>query len=417
MVENHQKAVFDYNQSARANYGKENVVALTPDGLYFLKDDAVATAPEHEEPPPGLRNLPRTPPRRKLDGIAEEQEEGVAPGGVADVVGGERVGGGRSPPPSYQQGQPSGSPLTSSPSANLARAVMASTGFKSFEAKQNRQIADLRQDINTNLGQITDIKLELKTGFSNVSDGINKGLTSVESMIKTLTNTISNVESHQTQTRDEITDIRHDIMMNRTDLERMRRDVEYIQLERRPGPEQIRRDDANQSRGDDTIQKLADILSKQATPSKEKARLPHFTLPKLAHLPNGTMDCMKYHSWKQKCQAAFRECSVGETLGVNLIQNEQSLPRRYREQISHCSTVDGIFTVLDTLCPPLATQFEKLKQQLVKLPSALTYQQQLDNYNDILLTLNNMISFFPDLDIGLSELTAALSCVCFVVFS
>merc|ERR1712012_788433 len=115
------------------------------------------------------------------------------PGGEADVVGGERVGGGRSPPPSYQQDQPSGSPLTSSPSANLARAVMASPGFKCFEAKQNRQIADLRQDINMNLGQITDIKLELKSGFSNVSDGINKGLTSVESMIKSLTNTISNV--------------------------------------------------------------------------------------------------------------------------------------------------------------------------------------------------------------------------------
>ena len=408
MVENHQKVVFDYNQSARSNYGKENVIALTPDGLYFLKNDA-ATAPEHEEPPPGLRNLPRTPPRRKLEGIAEEREDEVAPGGEADMVGGERVGGGRSPPPSYQQDQPSGSPLTSSPSANLARAVMASPGFKSFEAKQNRQIADLRQDINTNLGQITDIKLELKSGFSNVSDGINKGLTSVESMIKRLTNTISNVESNQTQTRDEMTEIRHDIMMNRTDLERMRRDVEYIQLERRPGPDQNRRDDADQSRGDDAIQKLADILSKQATPSKEKARLPHFTLPKLAHLPNGTMDCIKYHSWKQKCQAAFRECSVGDSLGVNLIQNEQSLPKRYREQISHCSTVDGIFTVLDTLCPPLATQFEKLKQQLVKLPSALTYQQQLDNYNDILLLLNSMISFFPDLDIGLSELTAALS--------
>ena len=79
---------------------------------------------------------------------------------------------------------------------------MASPGFKSFEAKQNRQLADLRQDINMNLGQITDLKLELKSGFSTVSDGINKGLTSVESMIKRLTNTISNVESNQTQTRD-----------------------------------------------------------------------------------------------------------------------------------------------------------------------------------------------------------------------
>ena len=195
MVENHQKLVFDYNQSARANYGKENVVALTPDGLYFLKNDA-ATAPEHEEPPPGLHNLPRTPPRRKLEGIAEEREDEVAPGGEADMVGGERVGGGRSPPPSYQQDQPSGSPLTSSPSANLAQRVMASPGFKSFEAKQNRQLADLRQDINMNLGQITDLKLELKTGFSTMDHSINKGLSSVETMIKRLTSTISNVESN-----------------------------------------------------------------------------------------------------------------------------------------------------------------------------------------------------------------------------
>ena len=226
MVENHQKVVFEYNQSARSNYAKENVLALTPNGLYFLKHDA-ATAPEHEAPPPGYRNLPRTPPRGKLGGIVEETEEEVAAVGEADMMSGEGVGGVRSPPPSHQQDRPSGSPLNS-PSANLAQRVMSSPGFKSFEAKQNKQLADLRQDINMNLGQITDLKLELKTGFSTMDDSINKGLSSVETMIKRLTSTISNVESNQTQTRDELTEIKQDIMMNRTDLEQMRRDVRWI---------------------------------------------------------------------------------------------------------------------------------------------------------------------------------------------
>ena len=92
MVENHQKAMFEYNQSARSNYAKENVLALGPDGLYFLKH-GVATAPEHETPPPGYRTLPRTPPGGKLGGIVEETEEEVNAGSEADTMSGEGVGG------------------------------------------------------------------------------------------------------------------------------------------------------------------------------------------------------------------------------------------------------------------------------------------------------------------------------------
>ena len=222
MVDNHQRAMFEYNQSARSHYAKENVLALGPDGLYFLKH-GVATAPEHETPPPGYRTLPRTPPGGKLE-VVEETEEEVNAGSGADTMSGEGVGRAASPPPIHKQDRLIGSPLNS-PSANLAQRVMSSPGFKSFETNQNKQLAELRQDINMNLGQITDLKLELKTGFSTVGDSINKGLSSVETMIKRLTSTISNVESNQTQTRDELTEIKQDIMMNRTDLEQMRRDV------------------------------------------------------------------------------------------------------------------------------------------------------------------------------------------------
>ena len=136
------------------------------------------------------------------------------------------------------------------------------------------------------------------------------------------------------------------------------------------------------SRGDDAIEKLADILSRQSTSSKATARLPHFSLPKLPFLPNGNLDSIKYHSWKQKCEEAFRECAVGDSLAVNLLQNEASLPKRFREQISHCTTKSAIFSVLDTLTPLLATQFEKIKRQLVQLPSAHSHQEQLNNYKE-----------------------------------
>ena len=112
---------------------------------------------------------------------------------------------------------------------------MSSPAFKSYEAKQNKQIADIRSDLNINLGQVTDLKLELRTGFSSMGDSMNKGLKSVETMIKKLTSTISNVENNQTQTRNEMTEIKQDILMNRTDLEQVRRDVRWIQQQRETG--------------------------------------------------------------------------------------------------------------------------------------------------------------------------------------
>ena len=139
-------------------------------------------------------------------------------------MSGEEVGRMASPPPFHQQDRPLSSPL-SSPSANLGQRVMSSPAFKGYEEKQNKQIAELRKDININLGQVTDLKLEMRTGFSSMGDSINKGLSSVETMIKKLTSTISNVENNQTQTRNEMTEIKQDILMNRTDLEQMRRDV------------------------------------------------------------------------------------------------------------------------------------------------------------------------------------------------
>ena len=230
LVENHQKAIFAHNESARSNYGKENLVTLGRDGLHFIKK-GMATAPE-QPPPPSYRTLPRTPPHGgKLGGIAEEEEEEANAGTEADTVSGEEVGSMASPPPFHQQDRPLSSPM----SANLGQRVMSSPAFKSYEAKQNKQIADIRSDLNINLGQVTDLKLELRTGFSSMGDSMNKGLKSVETMIKKLTSTISNVENNQTQTRNEITEIKQDILMNRTDLEQVRRDVRWIQQQRETG--------------------------------------------------------------------------------------------------------------------------------------------------------------------------------------
>ena len=140
LVENHQRAIFAHNESARSNYGKENVLAVGKDGLHFLKK-GMATAPEQQPPPPGYRTLPRTPPHGgKLGGIAEETEEEANAGTEADTMSGEEVGRMASPPPFHQQDRPLSSPLNS-PSANLGQRVMSSSAFKGYEAKQNKQIA------------------------------------------------------------------------------------------------------------------------------------------------------------------------------------------------------------------------------------------------------------------------------------
>ena len=39
LVENHQRAIFAHNESARSNYGKENVLGLGKDGIHFLKKE------------------------------------------------------------------------------------------------------------------------------------------------------------------------------------------------------------------------------------------------------------------------------------------------------------------------------------------------------------------------------------------
>ena len=309
----------------------------------------------------------------------------------------------KSPPPSHQSDQPFSSPM----SAGLGQRMMSSAVFKSYEAKQNKRIADIRSELNIHTGQVTDLRLELRTGFSSMGDSMDKGLKSVETMIQNLASTTLNVENNQTQTRNEITEIKQDILMQRTDLDLVRRDMRLMQQQRVTGRDQNM--PPSSGRGDDAIEKLADILSRQSTSSKATARLPHFSLPKLPFLPNGNLDSIKYHSWKQKCEEAFRECAVGDSLAVNLLQNEASLPKRFREQISHCTTKSAILSVLDTLTPPLATQLEKIKRQLVQLPSAHSHQEQLNNYNEIFLLLNAIIQFFPTNDIGVGESTAVLS--------
>ena len=113
-------------------------------------------------------------------------------------------------------------------------------------------------------------------------------------MIQKLTGTILNVEDNQTQTRNEITEMRQEILLQKTDLEKVRRDVRLFQQQRDTGRDQTI--PPSSSRGDDAIERLAEILGRQSTANKATARLPHFSLPKLPFLPNGTLDSIKYYS-------------------------------------------------------------------------------------------------------------------------
>ena len=105
-----------------------------------------------------------------MGGIAEEEEEEDA-GTEADKMAGAQAGGMQSPPPSHQTGQPFSTPT----SAGLGQRVMSSVVFKSYEAKQDKHIADIRNELNIHKGQVNDLRSELRNGFSSMGESMDKG--------------------------------------------------------------------------------------------------------------------------------------------------------------------------------------------------------------------------------------------------
>ena len=166
--------------------------------------------------------------------------------------------------------------------------------------------------------------------------------------------------------------------------------------------------EGSRSLSDDPIDRLASVLQKSLGETKPSVRLPQFSLPKIT-LQGGEMDAATYHLWKSKCTALFDEHSLPESLCVSMMQSEQTLPPRYKQQITSAITIDGVWAILDTMFAPVASLKPRLLRDLTSLPNAYTTEEQIATHDQILVTLNQIGQFFAGADIDIPQLTAVLA--------
>ena len=159
----------------------------------------------------------------------------------------------------------------------------------------------------------------------------------------------------------------------------------------------------------DPFQRLANILEKNLGANKPSVRLPAFSLPKITGVQNGELDSASFHLWKEKCKTLFLEHTLPDSLAVTMIQSEQSLPLRYRQQISSASTLAGIWIILGSMFSPIESLKPRLTRDLTSLQNAYTTEEQIATHDKILIKLNQILQFFPKADIDISQLTACLA--------
>ena len=159
----------------------------------------------------------------------------------------------------------------------------------------------------------------------------------------------------------------------------------------------------------DPFERLANILEKNLAASKPSVRLPAFSLPKITGVQNGELDSASFHLWKEKCKTLFLEHTLPDSLAVTMIQSEQSLPLRYRQQISSASTLAGIWVILGSMFSPIESLKPRLIRDLTSLQNAYTTEEQIATHDKILIKLNQILQFFPRADIDISQLTACLA--------
>ena len=166
--------------------------------------------------------------------------------------------------------------------------------------------------------------------------------------------------------------------------------------------------EGSRSLTDDPIDRLASVLQKSLGETKPSVRLPQFSLPRIT-LQGGEMDAATYHLWKSKCTALFDEHSLPESLCVSMMQSEQTLPPRYKQQITSAITIDGVWAILDTMFAPVASLKPRLLRDLTSLPNAYTTEEQIATHDQILVKLNQIGQFFAGADIDIPQLTAVLA--------
>ena len=171
--------------------------------------------------------------------------------------------------------------------------------------------------------------------------------------------------------------------------------------------------DMGEGQGEDQIGRLASALEKNLLQNqKPTPRMPQITLPQMTKLSNSTVSATSYFGWKRKILTLMKDNNLADSLICNLIQNDQNLPRRFRNSIQNCSTTDSIFAIFATMCDPLESVYPQLLQTLTSLPACHDSESQIKGLDTILMSIAEIENYFDDKDLTVSELTAVFAALC-----
>ena len=124
------------------------------------------------------------------------------------------------------------------------------------------------------------------------------------------------------------------------------------------------------------------------------------------------MSATSYYGWKRKIVTLMGDNNLADSVVCNLIQNDQNIPRRFRNAIQNCSTTDSIFAVFATLCEPLECVYPQLLQSLTSLPACYDSDSQIKGLDTILLSIAEIENYFDEKDLTVTELTATFAALC-----
>ena len=157
------------------------------------------------------------------------------------------------------------------------------------------------------------------------------------------------------------------------------------------------------------VDRLAAVLEKQLTAPKQSTRLPSLTLPKLIKSSNNQIVGTNFFSFKKRCLQLFAEHNVGESIAVHLLQTEESLPKRFRESLNNCSTVQCCFQTMESMTEPLTAVYPQLLKELCSVESAFDNAAQIELCDNVCRILLQMFEHYPGEDIQITHVTAVIS--------
>ena len=160
---------------------------------------------------------------------------------------------------------------------------------------------------------------------------------------------------------------------------------------------------------DDAIARLASVLERKFdSPPKPAARLPAFALPPML-LVGGQPAGTSYWAWRAKCIQLFKDNAISDSVALNLLASDKSLPKKWASSISNCTSVEQVFKTLDSQTPSKQSILPNLVKQLTEMSSAFSNDEQLQLCDKLCRILVQLQTFFPERDLTLCELTACLS--------